>query len=156
MVDRALVSIADWEIVFSRDPGLPPYAPDAYILASLALFSILLCCRAIDADYLHETTMGCLCDLCAYKADRAIKMRSGYLCAMCKNRAASAGVSPIEIDAIQAVLDRVRLLTLGRPPQTELPTADPGGDDEFIRNANLPSEVKLPRRLIDACRKRNT
>lgn len=151
-VDRALLNVGEWEIAFDNDPSLPPYAPDAYILASIALTSFLLCCRAIDYKYLHNAITGCLSDLCANKPDRAIKMRSGYICSSCKSRAAASGVSSIEIDAIQAILDRVRLLTLGRSPQTEFPPVDPEGDSEFVRSAELPSEVRLPLPLIEACR----
>lgn len=153
-VDRALVNVREWDIAFGSDPDLPPFAPDAYILTSLALVTFLLCCRFKDYESLHETTTGCLCDLCERKIERAFKMRAGYICSLCKTRAARAGVSAVEIDAIQAILDRVRLLTLGRLPQTALPAADPEGDLELVRTAELPPEVRLPTQLIEACRER--
>ncbi len=151
-VDRALLNVGGWVLAFVNHQDLPPYAPDAYILASIALVSFLLCCRCVDTDALHAETTGCLSDLCLNRPDRVLKMRSGYICSACKTRAAAAGVSSIVIDAIQAVLDRVRLLTLGRSPQTELPSHDPDGDAEFIATAELPPEVRLPSRLIEAAR----
>src|SRR6185295_2873470 len=103
-MDRALLNVGGWVLAFGNNPDLPPYAPDAYILASIALVAFLLCCRSIDTDALHKETIGCLSDLCLNRPDRVLKMRSGYICSACKARAAAAGVSSIEIDAIQAVL----------------------------------------------------
>ncbi|HEX7838261.1 MAG TPA: SIR2 family protein [Kofleriaceae bacterium] len=153
-IDRALLNISQWEMAFGNDPTMPTAAPDAYILASLALTSFVLCCRGADYDYLHEDTTGCLMDLCENKAERAIKMRSGYICAACQTRAAAAGVSPVEIDAIQAIIDQVRLLTLGRSPQALRPTPAPDSEDAFLRDATLPPEVKLPASLLGACLER--
>jgi hypothetical protein len=61
-------------------------------------------------------------------------------------------MSAIELDALQAVLDQVRLLTLGRSPQAAVPVPDTESDSAFIRDATLPPEVKLPAPLLEALR----
>jgi hypothetical protein len=49
--------------------------------------------------------------------------------------AARGGISPMESDAIQAVLDEVRALTLGRRPQRRLPPNTTQEDDVLERCA---------------------
>src|SRR3569833_861901 len=88
-IDRALLTIGEWEVAFGMERSIQPFAPDAYILASIALACFLLCCRLPDHDHLHTSSTGCLADLCQYKLERIIKMRAAYICSSCKSLAAS-------------------------------------------------------------------
>ena len=153
-IDRALLTVCEWQVAFGEDRSLPPFAPDAHILASLALICFLLCCRARDHEALHSSTTGCISDLCQYKPERVMKMRAAYICAACKARAGAAGVSAIELDAMQAILDRVRLLTIGRIPQAAVPASELDDDAAFVRDATLPAGVKFPAPLQEAFRAR--
>jgi hypothetical protein len=144
----AVMTLMDWQIAFLGNLGdhrddldeLPPFptaAPDAYLLQSLTLATFFLATRAIDYDYVHDATTGCIADLCADKRTRAIKMRAGYVCPRCIAKASAAGVSPVVLDAIHALAERVRALAIGRRPQS---TAAPTrlDDSEWIDRATLP------------------
>ncbi|KYG02208.1 hypothetical protein BE21_05530 [Sorangium cellulosum] len=148
---RAVISVADWTIAFVNEQGETPLgAPDANILTSLALTTLLAIAGCNDLDVLHET-VGCLFDLCLHKPDRALKMRAAYICSRCATRLAAQGVSSVERDAISAVLDRVRALLLGRRPQATAPQTDDAEDEAFVRDTPPPDGVHLPPRLIEAC-----
>lgn len=151
----ALMSLADWEVAFAAQADrLSADAPDANILTSIALVTLLVLGNRDDVDVMHEETSGCLFDLCANKPDRVIKMRSGFVCGSCCTSLAMGGVSTVELDAIHAVLERVRSLVLGRRPQIGLPR--PGNDDDaFVKAAELPARFALPQRLLDACRQKS-
>lgn len=150
--DRAIVTVADWNVAFFSDRSeAPKNAPDAGILVSLALTTTVVLAGCDDIDLLHDESVGCLFDLCAHKPDRALKMRAAYICSRCTSTLASRGVSSVDLDAIQAVLEQVRLLVLGRRPQATVPSPDGDTDAEFLASASLPPDVVLPPRLIAAC-----
>lgn len=145
-----LLTLADWEVAFLGEGAeITATSPDANILASLALVTLEVLSGGIDHDLLHERLAGCLFDLCAHKPDRAIKMRAAFVCAKCRGKLAATGLSSLEVDAIAAVLDRVRQLALGRAPQGRRPKG--GNDDEFVERA-AKSQGPLPPRLEQACR----
>ncbi len=148
----AIISVRDWEVAFGDDDEYPPAAPDANLLLSFALVIFLILINAVDYEIEHERTVGCLCDLCAYKPDRAIKMRTAFICNRCRKLAAQSGVSPVELDAIQAICECVRALALGREPQTHTPKVQENVLDNFIEKTTLPSRVSIPIRLMEACR----
>ncbi|MDM0053740.1 hypothetical protein [Variovorax sp. J22R115] len=145
-----LVTLADWQVAFLSDSegALEAAAPDANILTSLALTALLVLAQLSDMEVLHGELRGCLFDLCVQKPQRAFKMRSAYVCRRCTGQLAKAGISSVEIDAINSILDRVRHLVLGRSPQSALP---PLPDDESILR-NLSLNCKLPPGLLNACR----
>lgn len=150
---RGLITVSDWKIAFLADRcDAPASAPDANILTSLALTTSLILAGCSDLSIVHGDTVGCLFDLCADKTERALKMRAAYICARCTEKLASRGVSSIDLDAIHSVLERVRMLVLGRKPQSTVPEIPFNDDTQFIAKATLPSEVSLPPRLIEACR----
>lgn len=148
----SIVSLADWHIAFLNDGDLPISAPDANVLLSLALVTFLMMLNVEENAVLHDRTTGCLCDLSAHKPDRAVKMRAGFVCSVCRRLASERGLSAVEVDAVQAVLECVRALALGRTPQAHVAPAVRDDDQEFIRNATLPRGQVVPRRLIEACK----
>lgn len=150
----SIVSLADWQIAFLNDGDLPVSAPDANVLLSLALVTFLVLLNIHDLAVLHERTTGCLCDLCADKPDRAVKMRAGFVCSFCRRLASEKGLSAVEVDAVQAILECVRALALGRSPQSHVTPPFKDDDQEFIKNAALPKGQALPRRLVEACKER--
>lgn len=151
---RALITVADWQVAFWRDCGdTPVAAPDANMLASFALAAILATAECDDHDIYHTVTRGCLFDFCEDKSDRALKIRAAYICSNCTSKLAGHGISSIELDAVNSVLERVRLLVLGRRPQPRSPPQ--ASDDEFVASAKLPDDVVVPPRLIEACKERS-
>jgi hypothetical protein len=150
----SIITLADWQVAFLDDDKYPSTAPDANLLLSFALVTFLILINVRDYEVLHERTIGCVCDLCGHKPDRAIKMRTAFICNRCRSLASQAGVSSIETDAIQAVLERVRELASGRTPQSHVPDNQKSGDDKFIAEATLPKSISLPPRLIEACKDR--
>jgi hypothetical protein len=148
-----LLTLADWEVAFlGEGADVTATSPDANILTSLALVTLEVLSRGNDYDLLHESLTGCLFDWCAHKPDRSIKMRAGFVCGKCRGKLAATGLSSLEVDAIAAVLERVRQLALGRAPQGIPPIG--GNDDEFIDRA-AESQEPLPPRLEEACRARS-
>ncbi|WP_084383508.1 SIR2 family NAD-dependent protein deacylase [Hydrogenophaga flava] len=149
-----LMTLADWEVAFLAEPqGLPVAAPDANILTSISLVTLMVLGQLGDWDVLHEKSIGCLFDLCIQKPERALKMRAAYVCSSCTAKLAMNGVSSVEIDAINAALDRVRHLVLGRRPQTTLPAVL--DDEKFLNDARLPEGMRIPPQLLEACRTRS-
>jgi SIR2-like domain len=140
---RSLITAADWHVAF-RATDAPPAAPDAYLLHELTT-SIL--CAAIgrpETEITHYKTTGCISDMCSYKPDMAIKLRSGFLCMKCRNYASEAGISGIYLDAIQALMERTRFLALGRVPQTQAPTSPaPTSDSHYIQTIAQPTDFHL-------------
>ena len=108
--------------------------------------------NAHDYVVLHRRITGCLCDLCQNKPDRAVKIRAGFVCNDCRQLASESGMSAVEVDAIQAILECVRALALGRIPQKHVPPTVADGEQDLIANAVLPKDQKIPRRLVEACR----
>ncbi|MCB9451454.1 MAG: SIR2 family protein [Anaerolineaceae bacterium] len=150
----AIISMRDWEVAFLDDDQYPIAAPDANLLLSFALVIFLILINGTDYDVVHERTIGCLCDLCAHKPDRAIKMRTAFICNRCRKLASQSGVSAVELDAIQAVCECVRALALGRTPQTHAPKAQEDVLDNFIEDSILPGKITIPIRLMEACREK--
>ncbi|WP_437932681.1 SIR2 family protein [Sorangium sp. So ce291] len=150
----AVVSVADWKVAFLNDSKMPHAAPDANLLLSLSLVVFMVLLEARDYDVLHERTTGCVCDLCVNKPDRAVKIRAGFVCDDCRQLASESGLSAVEVDAIQAVLECVRALALGRAPQAHVPHPAKDDEQDLIDSAALPKGQALPRRLVEACRER--
>ncbi|MGJ7487093.1 SIR2 family NAD-dependent protein deacylase [Variovorax sp. LT2P21] len=144
-----LVTLVDWQIAFLSDlEGALEAAPDANILTSLALTVLLVLAQLSDIEILHDELRGCLFDLCAQKPLRAFKMRSAYVCRRCTSQLAKAGISSVETDAINSILDRVRHLVLGRTPQS---VVLPLPDDKSILK-DLARDCRPPPGLLNACR----
>lgn len=153
---RALVTVSGWQVAFLYDRGNASIgAPDASLLTSLVLSSLLILSSLDDEEILHEETVGCLFDLCLDKPDRAIKIRSAYICQPCTEILARHGLSSVQIDAARAVLECARALVLGRKPQVSKPALVPDDDLEFIHSATLPTGTSLPPRLVEACRNKH-
>lgn len=148
----AVITLADWQVAFLDEDKYPATAPDANLLFSLGFVVFLMLCNAQDFDIVHERTIGCISDLCAHKPDRAIKMRTAFICNKCRTLAAQAGASSIEIDAIQSILELVREFASGRMPQSHVPNNQKEEEERFIYASKLPDNTFLPPRLIEACK----
>jgi hypothetical protein len=149
-----LITIADWQIAFiDQTDEATSAAPDAHILTSLVLSSLLVLGALGDLDILHENITGCLFDLCKHKPERILKMRSGFVCQRCTATLAKRGVSALDLDAAHSVLDCVRHLVLGRRPQSRLP--DMPNVEEFVRDIHHAKKFSLPPRLVAACQSKS-
>lgn len=149
--NRTIITVADWHIAFDGPNAPPPAAPDAYLLLEFAVAAVLASIGIPEREAAHSTTTGCLGDFCENKPDLAIKLRSGYLCSRCKSLAAESGVSGVYLDAVQAILDRARLLSLGRSPQVTVPPSDnDNDDDDYIRRTAPPNDIIMPPPLVEA------
>jgi len=140
---RALMQIAEWPVVLPPEvSAAADVAPDAHILMSLTLATAMLLAGLEDRDILHGETRGCLFDICARKAHRALKLRCAFICRPCRARLSERGMSSVEVVAICSVLERVRLLSLGRDPQDTAPAGlGPGTSNGFQAVATAPRYV---------------
>lgn len=150
---RGLITVHDWRINFLNDRSqLPVGAPDASLLTSMTLSILLILSELDDLDVLHDETVGCLFDLCENKPDRAIKLRSAYICSPCLTALSEGGLSSIHIDAARAALEQARCLVLGREPQSFRPAVTPEDDGVSSAHSGEIAEIALPPRLVEACR----
>ena len=105
-----VISTSDWSNLFSP-PGL-----HCYILLELTLATYFHASNISELDSgPHNETQGCLLDLCANKSDSKWKLRVGYICSSHSAYFRRYGGSEEQIEAIQALLDEVRRVSLGRP-----------------------------------------
>lgn len=148
---RSVITAADWGIAFAESVDAPPSAPDGYLLHEFTN-AVLLTTSGFEEHVAHDKTSGCLFDMCANKPDMVIKLRSGFLCNRCREMASGTGISGVYLDAIQSLLDRARLLALGRTPQTKVPGPTDVADDAFLQSADVPEGFLTPRPLTEALR----
>lgn len=147
----SLITLSGWMHAFFDDKSRNAVAsPDASILMSLTLTSSLLISNYIDYEFFHDQTKGCLFDFCKHKPDRSFKMRTGYICDECLDKLAVKGISSIEVEAIYALLDRVRHLVLGRHSHTTKPNDFKYIDDEFLSQCMLSEKISIPPQLIES------
>jgi hypothetical protein len=150
-----LITAADWGFAFRDWQGSPPAAaPDAYLLQEFTNAALLASIGLPEESVSHFQTTGCIADMCVHKPDAAIKLRSGFLCSECRKIASEAGLSGVYLDAIQALLDRARLLALGRSPQGAPPDANGVIDESSLDGASLPEGCSVPPLLFAALRAR--
>ncbi len=110
--------------VISTSEWLESYSPphiDGYLLIEFCLVLLIEICSLNELQLNpHEVCTGCLFDFCARKSEIKLKMRCGFICAGHKERFLQFSVQPNQILAIEAVLDRVRDMALGRAGQEPL------------------------------------
>jgi len=83
----------------------------------------------------HYETDGCLLDMCDCKTDCKWKIKVGYICETHSANFRRFGGSEEQLEAIQAVLDEVRRVSLGRPPlQKKSATASSSTTDFTIES----------------------
>jgi hypothetical protein len=152
---RSVISIADWTEAFIESASTPSSAPDAYLLQELTNAILIASVGLPENELAHHETSGCLADMCVDKPDMAIKLRCGFLCTRCRDTASTSGISGVHLDAIQNLLDRARLLALGRTPQRRLPPPTETRDDAFLQSAEAPADFRTPPLLSNALRTRS-
>lgn len=149
--NKSLINIKDWEQSFKDWTGEKPvYGQEAYLIHKLILAIIINSFGVDELHFLHQKTVGCISDLCEKKSDAALKMRSGYICQTCIDKASEAGISSAYLDYIQLLLDESRLLSVGRSPQNIVPKIHTQNEiDIFIKNQEG-ADYEFPQPLIDA------
>lgn len=104
--------------IISTNQWLESYSPphvDGYLLIEFCLVLLIETCSLNELQLNpHEACTGCLFDFCAQKSDIRFKIRCGYICAGHKERFLQFGVQPNQIVSIEALLDKVRDMALGR------------------------------------------
>jgi hypothetical protein len=107
----SIISTSDWKLFFSP-PGL-----HCYILMEFALSMYFHASNVSEMDTdPHYETDGCLLDMCDNKIDCRWKIKVGYICEKHSANFRRFGGTEEQLEAIQAVLDEVRRVSLGRPP----------------------------------------
>ncbi len=108
----SVISTADWEQLFS------PLSLKAYIVYQIAQ-AVINFNADIDENVgkclIHERTKGCFFDFCANKLDIKIGMIAGVICPECRNALKKRGVEDRVLDAIEKMLDYVRLECNAKP-----------------------------------------
>ncbi len=73
-----------------------------------------------DYLYAHEKPLGCLNDLCIYKPDISLKIRTGDICPQCLETW-RAKLTAVQVMALQAMQETIRKIALRRLEIAEIP-----------------------------------
>ena len=103
------ISLATWRELFSP-PGPIPYLLSEFALTAYFRASDISEC---DSDP-HESTIGCLLDLCVHKPDIRWKMQCGYICGKHRELFLRHGGTATQLRAIDGLLEETRKTSLGQ------------------------------------------
>lgn len=108
----SVITTNSWNEMYSP-PSLKAYLI-YQIVQSTVNFEVELSENTELKKMVHESSIGCLFDFCSHKPDLKIGMMSGVICPDCESKLLRYGIDRNAINAINNILNDVRLETLGR------------------------------------------
>ena len=107
----SIISVSDWEENFSPPPA-EVYI--AYQIAQALLNYSGNLTEKMTEDFYHSVSKGCVFDLCETKEEIKLGMVAGRICHDCLGRLRGFGVDHGDIEAVEAILARIRLHAIGK------------------------------------------
>jgi hypothetical protein len=121
---NVFIHAGDWEYYV---PCEPAHAV-AYEVIANCMQCLMFDSLAVAAEGAHEPPVGCMNDMCAWKPDITLKLRTADICPDCLARCEEQGVAPEVIDQALGVMEIVRSKALytadcrrKKPRQESLP-----------------------------------
>ncbi len=106
----SVITTSDWEEHYAP-PALASYLCYQIAQASLCFEAELT--EDMELRLVHETTNGCMFDMCEYKKDIRIGMSAGVICPSCKATLRMYGTGEEVLDAVRRILRYVRQDAVG-------------------------------------------
>lgn len=128
----SIITTADWNNYFAP-PSLVAYLIYQMVQAAVN-FEFNLRGNHI-LRYVHKETVGCMFDFCGKKLDIRNGMRVGAICPSCRGILIQFGNHQEALNAIEKILDYVRLISIGRSPQIIF------NQVYIIKHYEVPSEI---------------
>ena len=110
--NSAIISLADWNGIYAP-PSMKSYL--IYQIAQALIHFAAELTEEIALSIVHEPPQGCMYDMCINKPDIKLGMVAGSLCPNCKATLSQFGTSIVAIEAIEKLLEYVRLEAIGKP-----------------------------------------